>query len=115
VDDPLALGLVLLNAIQEAVYAGGPFCTRAQFFEGFPKRHPVYASLTALIYYNVAFQILGYASQNLTGVALTTSVNDKLIARLNLTGSSWTVPTSNSSGIIPDGSSWGFDTGDESP
>ncbi|KAE9381499.1 putative beta-lactamase [Stipitochalara longipes BDJ] len=115
VDNPLALGLPPLNASEKAVCAGGPFCTRAQFFEGFPKRHPVYASSTAPIYSNVAFQILGYALENITGAAFITSVNDTLFSPLKLTGSSWAIPTSNSSGIIPDGSSWGFDTADETP
>lgn len=115
VDNPLALGLPPLNASEIPVCAGGPFCTRAQFFEDFPKRHPVYASSTVPIYSNVAFQILAYALENITGVAFETSVNDSLINSLKLTGSSWTVPTSNASGIIPDDSIWGFPTGDETP
>ena len=115
VNNPSALGLPPLNASEEAVCTGAPRCTRAQFFEGFTKRHPVYASSTAPIYSNAAFQILGYALENITGVKLTTSVNNGLVALLKLTASSWTVPTSNFSGIIPDGSSWGFDAGDETP
>lgn len=115
INDPLSLGLPPLNASEEAVCAGASSCTRAQFFDGFIKRHPIYASSTAPIYSNVAFQMLGYALENITGVALATSVNDSLITPLNLTASSWTVPTSNSSGIIPNGSSWGFDAGDETP
>jgi Beta-lactamase len=115
VADPIALGLPPLNASEIPICAGGPFCTRAQFFEGFTKRHPVYASSTAPIYSNIAFQILSYALENITGVAFATSVNDALISPLKLTGSSWTIPTSNSSGIVPDGSAWGFDTADETP
>jgi quinol monooxygenase YgiN len=115
VDDPLALGLPPLSASEIPICGGGPFCTRAQFFEGFSKRHPVYASSTAPIYSNVAFQILSYALENITGVAFATSVHDGLFSPLNLTGSSWTVPASNSSGLIPDDSSWAFDAGDEAP
>jgi CubicO group peptidase (beta-lactamase class C family) len=115
VADPIALGLPPLNASEIPICAGGPSCTRAQFFEGFAKRHPVYASSTAPIYSNIAFQILSYALENITGVEFATSVNDGFISPLKLTGSSWTVPTSNSSGIVPDGSSWGFDTADETP
>lgn len=115
VADPSALGLPPLNATELPVCAGGPFCTRAQFFEGFTKRHPVYAPSTAPIYSNVAYQILAYALENITGVAFATSVNDGLFTPLNLTGSSWTVPASNFSGIIPDGSAWSLDTGGETP
>jgi CubicO group peptidase (beta-lactamase class C family) len=82
-----------------------PFCTRAQFFEDFPKRHLIYASWTAPMNSNVASQILSYALEKITGVAFDTSVNDCLFSPLKLTGSSWTVPTSNSPGIIPDDSS----------
>jgi hypothetical protein len=53
--------------------------------------------------------------ENITGVAFAISVHGGLFNPLKLTGSSWTVPTSNSSGIIPDGSSWAFDAGDEAP
>jgi hypothetical protein len=49
VSDPSALGLPPLNSSELPVCAGGPFCTRAQFFEGFTKRHPVYAPSTAPI------------------------------------------------------------------
>ncbi|KAH8792635.1 hypothetical protein BGZ57DRAFT_922156 [Hyaloscypha finlandica] len=98
VDDPSALGLPPLHP------------PNYRYLGVDPSAH----ELTP-IYSNIAFQILSYALGNITGVAFATSVNDGLFSPLKLTESSWTVPTSNSSGIIPDGSSWAFDVGDEAP
>jgi len=97
VADPSALGLPALNDTELSVCAGGAFCTRAKFFEDFTKCHTVYAPSTAPIYSNVAYQILAYALENITGAAFTTLVNDGLFTSLNLTGSSLMVPAFNSS------------------
>lgn len=111
--DPSALGLPPLTASEQPVCLGGGFCTRAQFFAGFTLRHPVYAPSTNPIYSNAAFQILAYAAENFTGMAFQTLVEETPFKPLNLTGSSWTMPTSNASGILPDGSAWSLDLGDE--
>jgi CubicO group peptidase (beta-lactamase class C family) len=115
VSHPYALGLPPLNASEQVICAGGGACTRAQFFSGFTKRHPVYAPGTAPVYSNAAYQILAYALENITGTDFPTLVQRELFDPLDLTESSWTLPSSNSSAIIPDGSSWSLDLGDETP
>lgn len=115
VADPYALGLPPLNASEQPACGGGGYCTRAQFFAGFTHRHPVYAPGTAPIYSNAAYQILAYALENITGKDFPTLVQEGLFDPLGLTQSSWTLPASNTSGIIPDGSSWALDAGDETP
>lgn len=115
VADPYAFGLPPLNASEQPPCVGGGYCTRAQFFAGFTQRHPVYAPGTAPIYSNAAYQILAYALENITGTDFPTLVQKGLFAPLGLTQSSWTLPDSNASAVIPDGSSWNLDAGDETP
>ncbi|KUJ22846.1 beta-lactamase/transpeptidase-like protein [Mollisia scopiformis] len=111
--DPTALGLPPLNATEVATCAGGSMCSRAQFFAGFTERHPVFAPSTSPVYSNAALQIFAYALENITGIDMPTMVSNSLITPLNLTHSSWTVPTSNASGVLPEGNSWSLDLGDE--
>jgi len=113
--DPLSHGLPPLNASEIPPCAGLTFCTRAQFFAGFTQRHPVYAPSTNPTYSNVAFQLLGYVLENITGVDFATMVSDSIFDPLGLTGSSWTTPDSNSSGILPPGNNWGQSLGDDNP
>lgn len=116
VPDPTIYGLPPLNKTELPTCAGGGFCTRKTFFEGFTKRHPVYAPATAAIYSNVAYQILSYAIENITGVDFPTLVQEKLYKPLNLTRSSWrVVPKDNSTAIISNPTVWALDLGDESP
>ena len=112
--DGVAAGLPPLNASETAACYGGGYCTRVQFFAGFTERHPVYAPATAPIYSNAAYQILSYALENITGVDFPTMVENSLFKPLNLSaGTSWTLPASNSNGIIPEGAAWTIDLGDE--
>lgn len=113
VTDPTAIGLPpLVN--ETLLCAGGGFCTREQFFKGFTSRHPIYAPATGAIYSNVAFQILTYALENITGVDFPTMVEESLYKPLNLTSSSWRYPpTSNDEAVISDPFVWSLDLGDE--
>jgi len=112
---PSTLGLPTLNTSEAALCAGGSFCTREQFFKGFTQRHPVHAPATGAIYSNVAFQLLAYAVENITGKAFPELVEESLFKPLNLTGSSWTVPKDNSTGVVIDATVWNLDFGDETP
>ncbi|KAH9210692.1 putative beta-lactamase [Leptodontidium sp. 2 PMI_412] len=112
---PTSLGLPPLNSSETAICAGGSFCTRAQFFKGFTQRHPVYAPATGAVYSNVAFQLLAYAVENITGKTFPELVEETLFGPLKLTGSSWTVPKDNSTGVVLDPTVWNLDFGDEIP
>lgn len=113
--DPSTYGLPPLNASAVPLCAGGAFCNRQQFFAGFTKRHPVYAPSTGAIYSNAAYMILSYALENITGIDFPTTVQNSLFTPLNLSsGTSWTLPPAdNSTAIIPDGSSFALNLGDE--
>ncbi|PVH78851.1 beta-lactamase/transpeptidase-like protein [Cadophora sp. DSE1049] len=113
--NPAALGLPSLNSSEVALCAGGSFCTREQFFKGFTQRHPVYAPATGAVYSNAAFQLLAYAVENITAKAFSELVEDSLFKPLDLTGSSWTVPKDNSTGVVIDATVWNLDFGDEIP
>lgn len=109
-------GLPVLNASEVAICAGGAGCNRTRFFEGFTRRHPVYAPGTAAVYSNAAFQILAYALENITGVGFQTLIQDSLFSPLELSnGTSWKLPVDNSTSIIPKGSAYALDLGDETP
>jgi CubicO group peptidase (beta-lactamase class C family) len=113
VSDPIALGLPPLNASEVVTCAGGAYCNRAQFFSGFTARHPVYAPSTNPIYSNAAYQLLTYALENITGLDMPTMVSNSLLKPLNLTHSSWLIPDSNATGILPEGNTWALPLGDE--
>jgi len=111
--NPAALGLPPLDKSEVIACPGASMCTRAEFFAGFTARHPVFAPSNSPVYSNVAYQLLSYALENITGIDMPTMVSDSLFKPLNLTHSSWLVPKDNSTGILPKGGSWNLDAGDE--
>jgi len=116
IPDPTIYGLPPLNKTELPICAGGGFCTRKTFFEGFTKRHPVYAPATGAIYSNVAYQILAYAIENVTGVDFPTLVQKNLYKPLNLSKSSWGIPPKdNKTSVISNPAVWALDLGDETP
>ncbi|CAG8982145.1 hypothetical protein HYALB_00003237 [Hymenoscyphus albidus] len=98
-----AMNLPALGKGEVPICGGGGACTRAQFFEGFVNRHPIYAPSTAASYSNVEYMIFAYALENITGIPIQTLVESAIFSPLNLTGSSWSLPKDNSSSIIDPG------------
>jgi CubicO group peptidase (beta-lactamase class C family) len=89
-----------------------------EFFDGFTKRHPVHAPSVSPTYSNVAFQILAYALESITGKTYEQMLDVDLIKKLSLNGTSYAAPINISLGIIPGSiltSGWNFDIGDEGP
>ena len=83
-----------------------------EFFDGILKVHPQAPTSTAPLYSNAAFQILGYALEEITEKSFETLMEDELIKPLNLTRSSYSHPSMNIS-VIPDdpiSSQWNADT-----
>lgn len=81
-------------------------CTREEFFNGFTKRHPVYAPFTTPVYSNTAFQILGYVIENVTGEPYEVAVEHNIFKPLDLSRTSLKPPRKSSWGVIPVGDSW---------
>lgn len=74
--------------------------TSTEFFEGFTTRHPVYAPSTTPVYSNVAFQILAYALESITGKSIRDMLKEDLIEKLSLSGTSFSKPENNTHGVI---------------
>jgi CubicO group peptidase (beta-lactamase class C family) len=69
------------------------------------------------IYSNVAFQLLAYALENITGRNFSESLQNAVLTPLSLNRTSYEEPDA-SVGVIPgttSGTEWSFQMGDESP
>ncbi|KAL9117447.1 MAG: hypothetical protein Q9187_006016 [Circinaria calcarea] len=85
-------------------------CSRQEFFQGFTKRHPVYAPFATPVYSNAAFWILGYVIETVTGKPYDQAVHDDIFAPLHMNRTSLTKPQENSWGVVPIGQSgWDYD------
>jgi CubicO group peptidase (beta-lactamase class C family) len=70
------------------------------------------------MYSNGAFEILGYALENITGRSMEEMFMKDLVKPMNLTGMSYTMPKNGTPAVIPgsDASSWwNYDMGDKTP
>jgi CubicO group peptidase (beta-lactamase class C family) len=74
-----------------------------EFFAGFTRRHPVFGPSTTPSYSNVAFQILSYALESITGRPFATSMQSRIFDKLHLTDTSYSKPLNDSHGVIPPG------------
>lgn len=72
-----------------------------EFFSDFPTQHPIVASYESPVYSNSAFQILGYALENITGQSMNDLFDQYLIESLDLTSTSYHVPDKPDTSIIP--------------
>jgi len=75
--------------------------------------HPVSAASTTPNYSNMAFQILSYAIESMTGESFPDLVTSQLIKPLNLKRTFLTNPGNDTNAVIYDG--WDLDFGDEAP
>ncbi|OJD17179.1 hypothetical protein AJ78_02723 [Emergomyces pasteurianus Ep9510] len=75
-------------------------CTRRQMFAEFMDHHPVFAPFNTPIYSNVAFDIMSYALEGITGVPFEKSVKRSIIDPLKLNRFSIQTPPA-AWGIIP--------------
>lgn len=66
-------------------------------------------------YNNMAFQLFGYAVQNITGQPFPDIVTDSLITPLNLTRTFVTLPPANETDVVIMNPHWSMDLGDEAP
>ncbi|KAJ9141647.1 Beta-lactamase/transpeptidase-like protein [Pleurostoma richardsiae] len=93
-----------------------PACTREQFFYYLFQQHPIFPSGHSPAYSNIAYQILEYALEFITGQDLNTAMT-AIFARLGMAHSSYK-DTPASGGVIPgpDGQAiWDWDLGVDNP
>ncbi|RYP18308.1 hypothetical protein DL765_004028 [Monosporascus sp. GIB2] len=60
-------------------------CDRAQFFDDFGKRHPVYAPFATPVYYNVASVILEYVVEAASNTTFDDFMRRKILGPLGMT------------------------------
>lgn len=72
-----------------------------EFFADFPTQNPIVASYETPVYSNTAFQILGYALENITGQPMHELFNQHLVGPLNLTSTSYGPPSTPDASVIP--------------
>jgi len=88
----------------------------AEYFEGLPKRPPVYLAYTTPVYSNTAYRILGYVLEATSGTSYGVALKKLALGPLKMTRTSTSVPSNSSWVVIPPGNSlWSEDLGDEVP
>ncbi|KAI2472479.1 beta-lactamase/transpeptidase-like protein [Annulohypoxylon bovei var. microspora] len=110
----LQLGFPPLTQDQKPPCGTYPTCDRAQFFQGIGLFYPSLAPYQTPAYSNVAFQLLGYALETITGKTFETLLDETVIKPLELNSTFLRAPE-DSRGIIPgdhDTTGWAFDIGE---
>ncbi|XDG09870.1 hypothetical protein ABKA04_009485 [Annulohypoxylon sp. FPYF3050] len=110
----IQLGFPPLSQDQKPPCGAFPTCDRAQFFQGIGLFYPSLAPFQTPAYSNVAFQLLGYALETITGRTFQTLLDETVIKPLGLNNTFLRAPE-DSRGIIPgdhDTTGWAFDIGE---
>ncbi|KAI8957519.1 beta-lactamase/transpeptidase-like protein [Daldinia sp. FL1419] len=113
-DKVLQYGFPPLTADQKPPCGAFPTCDRAQFFNGIGSFYPSLAPFQTPAYSNVAFQLLGYALETITGKTFQTLMQESVIQPLGLNNTFLKAPE-DSRGIIPGDhyqTGWAFDIGE---
>ncbi|KAH8703424.1 putative penicillin-binding protein [Talaromyces proteolyticus] len=98
-------------------YGPEPPCTRAQFFTQVINHPPVFLSYTSPSYSNIAYSILGYAYENITGKTINQGQLD-FAQKLGMNSTTPTPPGNNVDAIIPRNDSyamWSYDLNVQDP
>ncbi|KAK6385452.1 hypothetical protein LTR65_009146 [Meristemomyces frigidus] len=93
-------------------------CPESEYLRGLTAEHPVFKPFTSPVYSNAGFELLEFALQNITGRSSESVVQADLFDKLNMTHSSYNVPTDYSDAVLPLGAdASGFDAtlGNETP
>ncbi|KAH7140024.1 beta-lactamase/transpeptidase-like protein [Dactylonectria estremocensis] len=114
--DPASIGLPTLNKSDIVTcngYEGQPPCTKEVLLRSIIERHPVHHTSSTPGYSNPGIILLGYVLEVVTGKTWRVAVEDAIFKPLNLTQTSYDMPTTNSSSVIPtDQQWWSTDLGD---
>ncbi|KAI1857499.1 hypothetical protein JX265_011234 [Neoarthrinium moseri] len=116
-DSVVRLGFPPLPKAQIPPCGDVPLCNREQFFTGIAKFYPSVAPFQTPTYSDIAFQLLGYALEQITGKDYQSLLQDTVLTPLNLTNTFYKVPKQ-ALGIIPgsaNATKWSFQLGDEAP
>ncbi|KAH7026731.1 beta-lactamase/transpeptidase-like protein [Microdochium trichocladiopsis] len=92
-------------------------CSRSEMISQLLKQHPIFPSGHSPAYTNVAYTLLGYAQEAITGRTAGEAITTNIFSALNMTSSSFASKPS-SGGVIPGDESavgWDWDLGPSSP
>ncbi|KAK3308344.1 beta-lactamase/transpeptidase-like protein [Chaetomium strumarium] len=97
----------------------GP-CSRKEFFQGLTAQtnFPITSTSNTPVYSNLAYQILAYALEGMTGNSFEKSLESSLLRPLSMKRTTLEAPKSKKNAIIPENdllSWWNITTGDSSP
>ncbi|KAI2773964.1 beta-lactamase/transpeptidase-like protein [Daldinia loculata] len=113
-DNVIQYGFPPLTQDEKPPCGAYPTCDRAQFFNGISLFYPSLAPFQTPTYSNVAFQLLGYALETITGKTFQTLMEESVIKPLGLNNTFLKAPE-DSRGIIPGDhytTGWAFDIGE---
>ncbi|KAH9889587.1 beta-lactamase/transpeptidase-like protein [Xylariomycetidae sp. FL2044] len=108
------LGFPPLTEEETPPCGSNPVCTREQFFNGVALFYPSLAPFTSPAYSNVAFQLLAYALESITGSKFESLMEDTILKSLGLNNTFVRAPE-DARGIIPGDkvtTQWSFDLGE---
>ncbi|KAK3299865.1 beta-lactamase/transpeptidase-like protein [Chaetomium fimeti] len=88
-------------------------CTREETFAMISKSFPIAPSDHTPAYSNMAFQLLSYAVEGITGKKFSTLVDKNLIQALNLTRTFLSPPINDTNAVVLE--AWDWDFGEEAP
>lgn len=75
--------------------------------------YPISPSYHTPAYSNMAFQLLGYAAENITGKPFARLIEERLLSPLNLNRTFLSIPLNDSNAIVANG--WTLEFGEEAP
>ncbi|GAP91877.1 putative beta-lactamase family protein [Rosellinia necatrix] len=113
-DNVVQYGFPPLSAQEQPPCGDFPTCSREQFFNGIEEFYPSLAPFTSPAYSNVAFQLLGYALETITGKTFESLLKETVLEPLGLNNTFIRAPE-HARGIIPgnpDQTGWSFDLGE---
>ncbi|KAF1952137.1 beta-lactamase/transpeptidase-like protein [Byssothecium circinans] len=94
-----------------------PLCTREEFFKGLDIMYPSYPAWQTATYSNIAYQLLAYALESITGKKYVDILNDRVIKPLGL-NRTYYENAPDSVGVIPGTNKetyWNVSLGDANP
>ncbi|KAI0967244.1 beta-lactamase/transpeptidase-like protein [Xylaria arbuscula] len=113
-DNVLQYGFPPLSAQDLPPCGDFPTCSRKQFFSGIEQFYPSLPPFTTPAYSNVAFQLLCYAMETITGKTFESLLEETVLKPLGLNHTFLRAPE-DSRGIIPgdpESTGWSFDLGE---
>lgn len=105
-------GIVLAIHVSQYSYSS----LLLEYFQGLLGRAPIFAPQTTPVYSNTAYRLLGYILGAISGSRFDELLQSSVLRPLNLTTTTYEIPSGEGSWVIPSGESgWYQDTGDETP